>query len=206
MATFDLEYTICQIQSGAFSMAAKSHRQEGGNPQLEIDVSGSGVVWRLVNLDHGLPEVIPGQARVDRVDFYFVHDQLRALRPALPAARTAHDPALRLAPVTSQGTERREGKRVRIVAPICRFQPVQRVTVQNRTPPAFDARAQDTVLHLDFETGPKRIYGREIFEVHFGIEASYAIQASGGPGPSRAIIEMTNELYATILRELAHSI
>ncbi len=97
----------------------------------------SGVVWRLLNLDHGSPEVIPGQARVDRVDFYFVHDQLRALRPALPAARTAHDPALRLAPVTSQGTERREGKRVRIVAPICRFQPVQRVTVQNRTPPAF---------------------------------------------------------------------
>jgi len=143
MPTCDLEYTIAQIQSGAFSMAAKSHRQEGGNPQLEIDVSARCVVWRLLNLDHGIPEVIPGQPRVDRVDFYFLHEEMRGLRSALAAPRCAHDLTLRLAPLTSQGTERREAKRVRIVAPICRFQPVQRVTVQNRTLPAFDAHARD---------------------------------------------------------------
>src|SRR4051812_44254318 len=90
--TLDLEYTICQVQSGKFSMAAKSHRREGGNPQLSISMLPSAVEWRLTDLDHGVPETVAGQARKDRVDFYFEYSVFKSVYPNFPAPRTSSDP------------------------------------------------------------------------------------------------------------------
>src|SRR5438270_8243229 len=114
MATFDLEYTICQIQSGRFSMAAKSHRQEGGNPQLTISMLPDTVEWRLTDLEHGLPETVAGPARTDRVDFYFRYDEFRVGFPGFPAPRVAPAAvAHRFPPTHATGTERAGGKLVR---------------------------------------------------------------------------------------------
>lgn len=206
MSTFDLEYTICQIQSGRFSMAAKSHRQEGGSPRLEIRLGNNEVEWVLSDLDHGIPETVAGQERRDRIDFYFLLPQLRMALSSIPRPRTSHDPQLRLDPVNSQGFERTEGKRVRMVTPVCRFHPVDTVHLYSQTPPAFEAEAVDATLHLDFETGPKRIYGDEILEVHFGIEAEYTVSPLALAVPSSAVLSMTDSMYATIVRALTYSL
>lgn len=201
----DLEYTICQIQSGMFSMAAKSHRQEGGTPILRIDTGPSDVKWVLGNLGQGIAETVVGTERRDRVDFYFTLDGLRRDLSKFPPASAKPSSVYRRAPRSSAGTERKEGKRVRLETPICSFLPIQNVRLDSQRPPAFTASATDAILHLDMETGPKRIYGHEIFEVHFGIEAAYTI-AAASPGPSEAIITMSHDVYATILNELKHAI
>lgn len=202
MSVFELEYTICQIQSGRFSMAAKSHRQEGGNPILEVGMSTSHVEWRLQKLDHGVPETVAGAPRVDRIDFYFRHEVLKSSLPLFPTPRATSNPSLKWSPLDSAGKQRNGGIGVRMVAPVCRFFPVEDVSLFSRKPPAFEARANDATLHLDMETGPARIYGSEIFEVHFGIEAQYEINPLGNPVPSHVVLLMSDALYATILAEL----
>ena len=199
---FDLEYTVCLIQSGQFSVAAKSHRREGGSPQLEIMVGPSGVTWRLTDLDRGQPELVVGQPQVNRVDFYFILEGLRADLHLLPLGGAAHDPSVRLAPTTSEGTERREGKRVRLVMPICRFFPIESVYIHKQQAPSCDVSASLAYLHLDLETGPARIYGTDILEVHFGLEADYILKRTDGCGRSHAEIRMSRSVYATVLREL----
>ena len=206
MSTFDLEYTICVIQRDVFSFAAKSHREEGGDPKLHVEVVPAHVIWTLTDLDHGIPETISGTPQVDRIDFYFRREVLQTILPSFPAPASQRQGQLRLSPTNSEGTERREGKRVRIVAPICRFYPLDSVHLMVNRTPAFEASCADAYLHLDIETGPARIYGREIFEVHFGVQGEYRVTSSQRSGPSQAVLTMQHELYATILHELPWAI
>jgi len=206
MTLFDLEYTLCLIQRDVFSFAAKSHREEEGDPTLRIDVTPSSVIWELRDLDHGVPQAIAGISRVDRIDFYFRREVLQDVLPGFPPAGASPNSALRLPPTSSAGTERREGKRVRIVAPICRFYPLDSATLIVDREPRFEACGTAAYLHLDIETGPARIYGSEIFEVHFGVQADFAAAPLEGAGPSRAILTMTHELYASIVAELPYAV
>lgn len=201
MADFEVEYTICIIQRDAFSFAAKSHRQENGDPKLSVDTSGEQVVWRLTNLDQGVPEIIRGSPQADRIDFYFRRCGLQEVLPYFPQVEEDPVASLRLQPTDASGTERVEGKRVRIVQPVCRFYPLNSVRLIVNKQPAFEAIANDAYLHLDYETGPARIYGREIFEIHLGIEANYEIQRLSTADPTQAVLEMSQALYATILDE-----
>jgi hypothetical protein len=53
------------------------------------------------------------------------------------------------------------------------------------------------------ESGPARIYGVEIFEVHFGIEApQWDVAPLSNPATSYAVIRMSDSLYATVYSEL----
>src|SRR5438046_1351012 len=117
MPTFELEYTICQIQSGSFSMAAKSHRQERGDPRLTITPLAQGVEWKLTDLDHGVPQTVAGEARKDRVDFYFRLELLRTILSTFPAPRGKPNHSMKLEPTNSRGEERVGGVDVRMVAP-----------------------------------------------------------------------------------------
>lgn len=202
MSTFDLEYTICVIQRDVFSFAAKSHREENGDPKLDVTIDQHAVTWTLSDLDHGIPETIAGTPQADRIDFYFRLEMLQQSLSRFPAPQAHRNAQLRLPPTNSSGTERREGKRVRIVAPVCRFYPLASVRLLVCRPPAFEALARDAQLHLDIETGPARLYGREIFEVHFGVQADYGTAPLSATGTSRAVLTMTHELYSTIVSEL----
>lgn len=201
MHVFDVEYVICQIQQGAFSAGVKSHRRAGGDPKLSIADVPTGVQWTLFNLGQGVPETVAGEARVDRVDFYILVPDLKKILPMFPPAGASHDPALRLPPRDSTGTERAGGKNVQMLTPICRFHPITSVRLDCQQPPSFVATASDATLHLDMEFGPKKMYGVEMPEVHLGIDAVYAINP-GAPGPSRVELIMSRRMYATILREL----
>lgn len=202
MSVFELEYTVCILQRDAFSFAAKSHRQENGNPQLEIDINTNDVTWTLTNLDGGVPETIAGAPQADRVDFYFTRDYLKENHSYFPTPNAQRNTSLKLSPTNSSGTERKEGKRVRIAQPIFRFYPVDSVRLTVNKTPAFEAHASNAYLHLDIETGPAKYYGSEIFEVHFGIEADYTVTPFQGSGSSQAQLIMSHEMYATILEEL----
>ncbi len=184
-------------------MAAKSHRQQGGNPQLTINLLADGVEWRLTDLEHGVPETVAGQPRTDRVDFYFLHEEFPTAfanfpRPRVPPAAGVH----RFPPTHATGTERVGGKRVREYAAICRFSPIAQVDLYCQQLPAFHASAVAATLHLDMESGPSRIYGREVFEVHFGVEATWEIVPLATPIPSVAILNLPDAVYATIYDEL----
>jgi len=206
MSTFDLEYTICVIQRDVFSFAAKSHREENGDPKLDITIDQHTVIWTLSDLDHGISETIAGAPQADRIDFYFRLEVLKQSLSGFPAPQAPRNGQLRLPPTNSSGTERREGKRVRIAAPVCRFYPLSSVRLLVHRPPAFEAFATDAQLHLDIETGPARVYGHEIFEVHFGVQADYGTAALSATGASRAVLTMTHELYSTIVSELRWAI
>jgi hypothetical protein len=203
-ATFDLEYTICQIQQGSFSMAARSHRQEGGNPQLTISMLPDTVEWRLTDLEHGVPETVAGQPRKDRVDFYFLYDDFKSAFAGFPAPRVAPAAAIhRFPPTHATGTERVGGKLVREITAVCRFSPVTQVSLFSQQPPAFHGIAVAATLHLDMESGPSRIYGKEVFEVHFGVEGNWDISPLASPVPSEAVLVFTDAVYATIYSELS---
>lgn len=185
-------------------MAAKSHRQESGNPQLTISLLPTHVEWTLTDLEHGSPETVGGQARKDRVDFYFRYDEFKETFGKFPSPRVpASFPSHRFNPTNSAGTERRGGKDVRIVAPICRFSPVSQAELISHQPPAFRAVSGEAILHLDMETGPAKIYGVEIFEIHFGLEATWDVAPLSKSTSSYATLEMSDSVYATIFSELA---
>lgn len=202
MASIPLEYTLCLIQRDIFSFARRSHREEGGDPRLEIVPSGSVVNWNLLNIDDGVLETTKGAPRVDRIDFYFRTEELKQSIAAFPPPSTSTDPTLVFSPVSSSGTERREGKRVRIVMPICRFSPVTNIRLVAAQPTPFEAVSDTGILHLDMETGPESVYGVEIFEVHLGIEADYIVGGVASPGSSHAQFSMSLPMYATVLDEL----
>jgi hypothetical protein len=206
MPNFELEYTLCQIQSGQFSMAAKSHRQEGGQPILTVTAFPGYVEWRLTDLDHGIAETVTGDPRVNRVDFYFRRETLEAAIGTFPNPRSPVNSNSRYKPTNSVGEVRHGGIGIRMMAPICRFCPIETVDLYSHRPPAFEAHANEAILHLDYETGPARIYGQDIYEVHFGIEAQYTISPLAISVPSYAVLKMSDELYATILSELSRII
>lgn len=186
-------------------MAARSHRQErGANPQLAITMRPADVEWRLRDLEHGVPETVAGQPRRDRVDFYFRYDVFKQVFSSFPAPRVGADQGVhQFSPTNSAGTERIGGIGVRIVTPICRFAPVATVEIISQQAPAFRADANDAILHLDMETGPARIYGQDIFEVHFGVQADWVIAPLHQAVPSEAILRMSDSLYATIHARIA---
>ena len=184
-------------------MAARSHRQEGGNPTLEIIMRPTDVEWRLDDLDNGVPETVAGAPRVNRIDFYFRVEVLRNAFPSFPPARVSSNSTYRFPATNPVGQERPGGIDVRMVYPICRFSPIEEVDLYSQQPPAFRAYGADAILHLDMETGPASIYGEEIYEVHFGIEALYDVTPLAGGQPSYAVLHMSDVVYATIRSELS---
>lgn len=206
MDNFNLEYAIALIQRDIFSFAAKSHRREGGDPKLIIDTSGPLVTWRVTELIHGIPDAITGQPQQDRFDFYFTVEELRNVFTSFPSPVSKPNKKRELTPTTSEGTERIEGKRVRMVLPIKRFYPIDSIEIFVQQIPSFEIFASDAYLHLDIETGPSRIYGQDIFEVHFGVQAEYNARKSTITVPSYAYLKMSHELYATIHNRIRLSI
>ena len=106
-------------------------------------------------MDHGVPETISLTPRVDRIDFYFLRDYLHHSIKLFPIVHENKDESLIYPPTNSSGTERTEGKRVRILYPICRFFPIDKVRLMVNKQPEFEAVAQKAYLHLDIKTGPK---------------------------------------------------
>ena len=203
MPQINLEYTLCQIQSGSVSLAVKTHRREGGNPILEVEVRPNDVVFRLMNLFDGDPEAVVGDPRTDHVDFYFLLEDLRADRGTLPAAPVPPDLALRRRVVDPTGTERAGGRRIRMVAPISRYA-IGEITLYSQRTPIFTAQADEAELFVDFETTPasSRGYTTETAEVHYGVDAEFAIVSDRANQRDSCIIEMTHETYATVLDEI----
>ena len=198
----EVEYTLCQIQLGDNSLAAKTHRRQGGDPRVTINVGAYNVQWVLENLFDGEPEIVDGVPRRNRVDFYFLLDVLRRDRGQLPQPVGLPNPALRLQPTNSVGTERPGGRPVRMETPNRRYR-VASVEAFATQAPAFHAIAQQPIfLHLDIETTPPRMYGQIMEEAHFGIQASFEIVDPVVAGQSQVIITMSHETYATIYEDL----
>ena len=57
-------------------------------------------------------------------------------------------------------------------------------------------------MHLDIESTPSKMYGQELLEVHFGIQADFEIVGQFTGTQSSAVLEMTPETYATIFEEI----
>jgi len=197
----EIEYTVCQIQSGEISLAAKTHRRLDGDPHLEIELTPSLVTWRLLNLVDGTPETLVGIPRRNHVDFYFLYENLRSLLTEFPTPTTRADPDLRLPPVSSVGTERPGGKRVRIVAPVHRY-PLLSIELYVVQAPSFHAVGIEPYIHMDVESTPSDLYDRESFETHFGVQANFEITGSYSGSMSSAVIQMQPETYATIYSDM----
>ena len=196
-----LEYTLCQFQAGQSSFARKTHRQLEGDPHLTVQCGPQVVRWELNNLVDGQPEVVQGSPRQDRVDFYFLLDTLRQEMGQFPHPNVQPNNALSLNPTNSQGTERPGGKQVRMIAPLHRYRVESVEVFVSHDAQAFHAIGRNAVLHVDIESTPARLYGQELLEVHFGIQASYAIKDYAGT-VNYAVISMSPEAYATILHDL----
>jgi hypothetical protein len=197
----EIEYTICQIQSGEISLAAKTHRRLDGDPRLEVELAPDLVTWRLLNLVDGTPETLVGIPRRNHVDFYFLYENVKSLLMEFPTPTTRANPDLRLRAVCSVGTERPGGKRVRIVAPVHRY-PLVSVELHVVQAPSFSAIGIEPYIHMDVESTPTDLYGRETFEIHFGIQASFEITGPFSGNMSSALIQMQPETYATIYSDM----
>jgi hypothetical protein len=202
MEPIEIEYTICQIQSGEISLAAKTHRRLDGDPRLEVDLTRDLVTWRLLNLVDGTPETIVSVPRQNHVDFYFLYKDAKSILAQLPNPTTAANSSLSLPPVSSAGFERPGGKRVRIVAPVRRYQLLS-VELFVTQAPSFHAIGIDPYIHMDVESTPSDLYGEETFEIHFGIQAEFEIVGAFSGNQSTAVIEMRHDTYATIHREMS---
>jgi len=198
----DIEYTICLIQSGDISLAAKTHRRLGGNPYLDVSITATDVEWRLQNLIDGTPETIVDIPRQNHIDFYFLYRDKPDILLALPTPNVSANSALSLSPVSSKGYERPGGKRVRIVAPVRRFQ-ISSIDIYVNHAPPFYAFGLEPYLHMDVENTPSGLYGEETFEIHFGIQAHFTISDTYSGTESYALIKMPFDTYATIHRELS---
>lgn len=202
MKPIEIEYTICQIQSGEISLAAKTHRRLDGDPRLEVELTQNLVTWRLLNLVDGTPETIVSVPRQNHVDFYFLYKGLKNILTQLPNPTTAANSSLSLPPVSSAGFERAGGKRVRIVAPVRRYQllSVELCVIQA---PSFHAIGIDPHIHMDVESTPSDLYGEETFEIHFGTQAEFEIIGAFSGNQSIAVIEMRPHTCATIYTEMS---
>ena len=193
----EIEYTLCQIQSGLISLAAKTHRQRGGDPRLGVTRVGQSVRWELMNLVHGDPETIIGDPRQNHVDFYFLLDALESGWSRLLQPTVFSDDRLRLPPANPVGTERPGGLFVRMGMAAHRYQ-VDSLEVFVTQAPAFHAVGRQPILHLDIEITPQSIYGQEMTEIHFGIQADFEIVGVYNGHHSYAVVTMTEATYATI--------
>ena len=198
----EVEYTSCLMQVGQDSFSAKTHRQQGGDPRLTVNVSSQGVEWVLENLLDGEPEIVLGPPRANRVDFYFLLENLQRDRGQLPQPAVPPEPALRLATTNSVGTERQGGRRVRMETPNHRYK-VASVAALSAQPPAFQAIARQPIyLHLDIENTPRGMYGQVLTEAHLGVQAFYDITAGYAGAQNQVVIGMPHATYATIYEDL----
>ena len=197
----ELEYTLCQMQINNDSLAAKTHRRYGGDPRLIVVDSSPLVHWKLINLFDGDPEVVQGVPRRNRIDFYLFIEKFKADVGMLPVPTAVPDPNLQIPPTNPVGRERPGGRLVRMDGPLCGYDVIS-AEVNSNEPPSFSATARTAKLHLDLETTPPRIYGREIQEIHFGVQANYAIGGAQQGRPNEAVITMSQETYATIHDQL----
>jgi hypothetical protein len=193
----EIEYTLCQIQSGQISLAAKTHRQQGGDPRLSVTRAGQSIQWVLTNLVDGDPETIVGVPRQNHIDFYFLLDALESGWPQLLQPVLFPDDTLRLPSINPAGTERPGGLPIRMGMPAHRYQ-VDSVELFVMQAPDFHAVGQQPILHLDIETTPPSLYGQEMIEIHFGIQADFEIVGQYDGGQSYAVVTMTEATYATI--------
>ncbi|MFC2006284.1 hypothetical protein ACFLVG_04980 [Chloroflexota bacterium] len=198
----DIEYTICLIQSGDISLAAKTHRRLGGNPRLSVSITATHVEWRLQNLIDGTPETIVDMPRQNHIDFYFLYKDKSSILSQLPTPTVSANSDLSLPPVSSQGYERPGGKRVRIVAPVRRFL-VSSVDLYVNHAPPFYAVGIEPYMHIDVENTPADLYGEETFEIHFGIQAEFNIEDTYSGHENYGLVKMPFDTYATIYRELS---
>ena len=198
----DIEYTICQIQSGNISLAAKTHRQRGGNPVLRIIMGSSDVTWILDNLIDGTPETIVGVPRQDHIDFYFLWDNLALIKAGFPRTSTRPDPSLKLPTKNPFGTQRSGGKYVPILAPVVRYQ-LNSVDLLVAQKPSFEAIGNNPFLNMDVEGAPKNLYrGRDTFEIHFGIQADFEIVGQYQGSVSTVKFMMSFPVYACIYSDI----
>ena len=197
----EVEYTSCLMQVGQDSLSAKTHRRQGGDPRLTVNVGAHEVQWVLENLLDGQPEIVPGPPRVNRVDFYFLLDNLRRDRGQLPQPAAQPEPALRLPTTNSVGRERAGGRPIRMETPNRRYQ-VASVEAFSAQHPAFRATARGTIyLHLDIENTPPGMYGQSLREAHFGVQAFYDITVGYAGAQNQVVIEMPHATYATIYED-----
>jgi len=199
----EIEYTICQIQSGEISLAAKTHRRLDGDPRLEVRLTRGLVTWRLLNLVDGTPETLVGVPRRNHVDFYFLYENLKSLLTEFPSPTGPANPDLQLPAVSSAGTERPGGKRVRIVVPVHRY-PLLSVELHVVQAPSFSAIGIEPYIHMDVESTPTGLYGGETFEIHFGIQANFEITGPFSGSMSSALIQMQPDVYATIHSDMRY--
>jgi len=198
----DVEYTICQIQSGQISLAAKTHRRLGGNPTLLVYVTTSEVTWRLLNLIDGTPETLVGVPRQNHIDFYFLWDDIQSLKTGLPRPNARPNPALRLATLSSAGTERPGGVHIKLLVPVHRY-PLESVQLSVTQQPSFEASGINPFLHMDVESAPKKIYTRrDVFEIHFGIQADFDITGRYNGASSDVVLTMLPEVYANLYSDV----
>ncbi len=194
----EVEYTICQIQSGQISLAAKTHRRLGGNPRLQIQTAKSAVTWRLANLIDGTPETLVGVPRQNHIDFYFLWENIQLLKTGLPSPTARPNPALRLPTLSSTGTERPGGIQIKLLVPVHRY-PLESVQLFVTQQPSFEALGTSPYLHMDVESAPKKIYNRrDVFEIHFGIQADFEITGQYNGASSDVIFTMLPEVYANL--------
>ena len=64
--------------------------------------------------------------------------------------------------------------------------------------PDFHAVGHQPILHLDIETTPPSIYGQEMIEIHFGIQADFEILGQYDGSQSYAVVTMSEATYATV--------
>ena len=198
----EVEYTICQIQSGQISLAAKTHRRLGGNPTLQIQTAKSTITWRLTNLIDGTPETLVGVPRQNHIDFYFLWDNIQLLKNSLPNPTARPNPALRLPTLSSAGTERPGGIKIKLLVPVHRY-PLESVQLFVKQQPSFEALGTGPYLHMDVESAPKKIYNRrDVFEIHFGIQADFDITGKYNGASSDVILTMLPEVYANLYSDV----
>lgn len=198
----EVEYTICQIQSGQISLAAKTHRRLGGNPILQIQTTNTLVTWRLTNLIDGTPETLVGVPRQNHIDFYFLWENMQLLKNGLPMPTTRPDPALRLPTLSSAGTERPGGIHIKFLVPVKRY-PLESVKLFIMQQPSFEAFGIGPYLHMDVESAPKKIYSRsDVFEIHFGIQADFDITGKYDGVSSDVIFTMLPGVYANLYSDV----
>jgi hypothetical protein len=134
----EVEYTICQIQSGQISLAAKTHRRLGGNPSLQIQTAKSSVIWKLTNLIDGTPGTLVGVPRQNHIDFYFLWDNIKLLKNGLPGPTARPNQGLRLPTLSSAGFERPGGIQIKLLVPVHRY-PLESVQLFVIQKPSFEA-------------------------------------------------------------------
>jgi hypothetical protein len=198
----EVEYTICQIQSGQISLAAKTHRRLGGNPRLQIHTAKTAVNWRLFNLIDGTPETLVGVPRQNHIDFYFLWDNIQLLKSSLPSPTARPNTGLRLPPLSSAGTERPGGIHIKLLVPVHRY-PLESLQLFVAQQPSFKALGTSPYLHMDVESAPQKIYSRrDIFEIHFGIQADFNITGKYNGASSDVIFTMLPEVYANLYSDV----